>query len=257
MIEVRDLRMAYRSVALRRLGDLFSAGTPRLALDGVSLRVAEGEAAAVVGENGAGKTTLLKILAALVIPASGEARLGGADVLREPLRAKHLAGFMSSQERSFYWRLTVRRNLEFFAALYGMSRREAAARVEALAHATGLAPHLDAPFRSLSSGLQQRAGLARALLHRPRVLLLDEPTRSLDPAAARAYLDLMERIRREERLTVLFSTHAARELPLAGRVHVLRRGRFVWEGSPAELAARGGGSAENGLVAAMGEGGET
>ncbi|UCF81099.1 MAG: ABC transporter ATP-binding protein [Acidobacteriota bacterium] len=240
MIEVHELRMVYRSVSLRYVGDFFSAPVKHVALGGVSFEVREGETAAVVGRNSAGKTTLLKILAGLVLPASGSARVGGFDVLKEPVEAKRRIGFMGSQERSFYWRLTARQNLQFFAALYDLRGGAAAARVEEVSGMLDVGEHLDRPFRSLSSGVQQRMGLARALLHRPRLLLLDEPTRSLDADSAARFLELLERISREESLTVFFATHTARDLRLARRIHVLDRGRFTWRGTSKEFLAAGG-----------------
>jgi ABC-2 type transport system ATP-binding protein len=240
VIEVRDLRMVYRSVSLRHMGDFFSAPVERDVLDGVSFEVREGETAAVVGRNSAGKTTLLKILAGLVLPASGGARVGGFDVLKEPMEAKRCIGFMGSQERSFYWRLTARQNLQFFAALYDLRGDAAAARIEEISEMLDVGEHLDRPFRSLSSGVQQRMGLARALLHRPPLLLLDEPTRSLDADSAARFLDLVEKISREERFTVLFATHTARDLRLARRIHVIDRGRFTWRGTSKEFLDAGG-----------------
>jgi ABC-type multidrug transport system ATPase subunit len=244
VIEVHGLRMEYRSVSLRHVGDFFSAPVKHVALDGVSLEVREGETAAVVGRNSAGKTTLLKILAGLILPASGSVRVGGFDVLREPVKAKRCIGFMGSQERSFYWRLTARQNLQFFAALYDLRGDAAAARIEEISGMLDIGEHLDRTFRSLSSGIQQRLGLARSLLHRPRLLLLDEPTRSLDADSAARFLALLEKISREERLAVFFATHTARDLRLARRIHVLCQGRFTWEGTSKEFLATGGKGSE-------------
>ena len=249
MIEVRDLRMAYRSVSLRHVADFFSAPVEHVALDGVSLEVGKGETVAVVGRNSAGKTTLLKILAGLVLPASGSVRVDGLSVLEKPEEVKRRIGFMGSQERSFYWRLTARQNLEFFAVLYGLRGHVASARVEEISETLGVRKYLDRPFRSLSSGVQQRFGLARALLHRPRLLLFDEPTRSLDAEAALHFLNLMEKISREETLTVFFATPTARDLRLAHRIHVLRQGRFAWQGTSEQfLAAAASPSMEEALT---------
>jgi ABC-2 type transport system ATP-binding protein len=232
--------MSYRSLSLHSFWDFFGSPVRRAALDGMSIELAPGETAAVVGRNGAGKTTLIKIFAGLILPSEGEVFVGGADMLREPLAAKRMLGYMSPQERSFYWRLTARRNMEFFGALYGMNAGGVRARAAELAPALGLEDaDMDAPFRSLSTGTQQRMGLMRALLHRPRLLLLDEPTRSLDAAAAASFLDLIAAMSRLEGMAVLYATHIARELRFAARIHVMRRGRESWSGTPEEMEKAG------------------
>lgn len=208
----------------------------RTALDGVSLGVSEGQLVVLLGSNGAGKTTLMKILATLLLPDEGVVRLGGMDVLGEPEAARRLIGFVPAEERSFFGRLTVRQNLEFFAALRGLSARECRARSEELLAEVGLEGREDTRFAELSSGMRQSLSLVRGLLHRPPVLLLDEPTRSLSPDLAHRVQLLLKRRAAEQACTTLFATHNLAEAEvLADRVAILHEGRIVADGPLAEL----------------------
>jgi heme ABC exporter ATP-binding subunit CcmA len=151
-------------------------------LSDLSLSVSPGEAVALIGENGSGKTTLLRILAGVLLPDAGHAVVGGHDVVRDERKARAATGYLSSRENSWQQRLTGRENLEFFAALSGYRRRPARDRARELLGAVGLAADGDRDVRAYSSGMRQRLSLARVLLSRPAVLLLDEPERSLDEA---------------------------------------------------------------------------
>ncbi|MFQ5803672.1 MAG: ABC transporter ATP-binding protein, partial [Candidatus Methylomirabilales bacterium] len=156
-------------------------GPGAVAVDGVNLSVPAGSVLAILGPNGAGKTTLLRILAGLVLPSAGHAKICGLHVVQGEARAKGLVGISLGDDRSLYARLSGRRNLEFFAALYGMSRREARERIDELGNLLEIP--FDQSVQASSSGIRQRILIARALLHDPAVLLLDEPTKSLDPAS--------------------------------------------------------------------------
>jgi len=197
-----------------------------LAVDCVSLTVAQGELFGLLGPNGAGKTTLVKMLCTLILPTSGSARVLGVDI-DDTRRLRHLIGLASGDERSFYWRLTGRQNLEFFAALYDLPEAEARQRIETLLAQVELLDAADRPFRVYSSGMRQRLAIARALLHRPRVLFLDEPTRSLDPVASRQLQDFIRRdLVDRQGMTVFLTTHRLDEAQrLCDRIAIMHRGQ--------------------------------
>ena len=212
------------------------------ALLGVSFQVSAGEVAALIGTNGSGKSTLLRILATLLVPSSGHALVAGYDVERQASQVRAQLGFHSATDGGFYSRLTARENLNFFAAMNNLFDAEAARRLEELTELMGLGTFLDSQVRTLSTGQVHRLGLARAMIHRPSVLLLDEPTRSLDPMAAtefRRFLktELVDR----HGATVLFASHTLAEVEqLADRVALLDGGRLVACDSPRGLRAATG-----------------
>jgi ABC-2 type transport system ATP-binding protein len=201
---------------------------PVLALENVSLTVRRGEILGLIGTNGAGKTTLIKILATLVLPTGGQATVDGWDLVRDSEQVKGVVGLVTGDERSFYWRLTGQQNLEFFAAFQGLSAEASTKRIDELKQQLGL-DVLDRPFGLYSTGMRQRLAIARALLRRPSVLLLDEPTRSLDPlAAGRLHRFLRDTLVRELGCSVLLSTHSLHEAKaVCDRVAVLHHGRLL------------------------------
>jgi len=154
------------------------------ALAGVSFSVEPGDAVALIGENGAGKSTLLRVLATLILPSRGQAEISGCDVVSDGAGARKQLGYYTSGDEGFYGRLTGRENLRLFATMNNLMRREASRRIDELAELLGMDEILERQSRTYSTGMLQRLGLARSLLHAPAVLLLDEPTRSLDPLAA-------------------------------------------------------------------------
>ncbi len=156
---------------------------PVCALRALDVSIHRGEILGLLGTNGAGKTTLLKILATLILPTSGRVTVEGYDVAGQADQVKGIIGFGTSEERSFYWRLTGRQNLEFFAAFQGLSADATRGRIQQLREQLGMEA-LDRTFGVYSTGMRHRLAIARALLRQPRILLLDEPTRSLDPLAA-------------------------------------------------------------------------
>ncbi len=226
-------RRSLREMALRPL----RRAERITALDGLSLETRAGEIFGLLGPNGAGKTTFLKILAGLVLPTAGRALVGGADVARDEGGVKRSIGFVTSDERTFYWRLSGRENLDFFARLYGLAASRARATSHALLAEMDMQGIADRPFMSYSTGMRQRLGIARALLHDPPVLCLDEPTRSLDPIAAKHLRRfVVERLNRERGKTVLLATHNLQEAEeMCGRLVVLDRGRILRLGSAAEI----------------------
>jgi ABC-type multidrug transport system ATPase subunit len=212
------------------------------AVDGVTLDVDAGEVFGLLGPNGAGKTTLLKMLATLVLPDAGSAAVEGLDVVRDAARVRRVVTPVIADERSLNWRLTARENLELYAALLEVPRREWRARIDALLGDVGLERAGSRLVNALSSGMRQRLLIARALLARPRVLLLDEPTRSLDPITARAFRTLLrEELVGRRGCTILLATHNTEEaFELCDRVAVLHQGRIVACGPARGLAARVG-----------------
>ncbi|MCX6573635.1 MAG: ABC transporter ATP-binding protein [Candidatus Aminicenantes bacterium] len=211
------------------------------ALDGLDLEVGRGRVFCLLGPNGAGKTTLLKILATLVLPDGGRALVEGHDVAREPGRAKAAAGFAVGDERSFYWRLTGRQNLEFFAALYGLRGGDRDRRVSELLRLAGLDEAADLRFNGYSTGMRQMLAFARALLADAAILLVDEPTRSLDPQAAdRIRSFLRSELAGRQGKTVLWATHDLGEAAdCADDIAVIDRGRIRLSGPAASLAGGG------------------
>jgi ABC-type multidrug transport system ATPase subunit len=204
-----------------------------VALDGIDLDVGAGEIVALLGPNGAGKSTLLRILGTTVLADAGRATVMGYDVALDAIAVRRSTGLMIGDERSWYWRLTGRHNLEFFAALHGLRRPAARARAQQLLGEVGLEQAADRRFAGYSSGMRARLSLARALISEPPVLLLDEPTQNLDPVAAARFRETVLELAEERGTGVLFATHDLHEAAeIATRVIGLARGRvaFVREG---------------------------
>lgn len=182
-------------------------------LAGASLEVEAGEVVCLMGQNGSGKTTLLRLSAGVLLPDSGRVSvLGGNPAASTSVRSR--IGFLSSSERSFYWRLSARRNLLFWGSLQGLHGRRLRRAVADAASLTGCGDVLDRRFEDISTGMRQRVGLARAILHTPRLLLLDEPTRSMDGPAAASFVSTVRDLA-EGGAAVLMSTHSPAE---AGRL---------------------------------------
>jgi ABC-type multidrug transport system ATPase subunit len=210
------------------------------ALRGVSFDVQRGEAVALLGTNGAGKTTLLRILATLLLPTKGRARVAGFDPAREPAAVRNHIGYHAGSDLGFYPRLTARENLRFFGRLNHLSDAYLETRIPAAAQQFQVADCLDRQVRTLSSGTIQRLSLLRALLHQPQVLLLDEPTRSLDPLAAGDFRRFLKsEILGRHGTTLLFASHTLSEIEfLADRIAVLKDGRLVAFDCAAALKSR-------------------
>jgi len=225
----------YPAKNLRQL--IFNSGGRAVsAVKGVSLQIKPGELFVLVGPNGAGKTTLIKMLAGLILPTEGSAKVNGYDVIRDEMRIKESAGLLTGEERSFYWRLTGRENLNFFAALYNLSGEKAKRRIAELIELLAI-EGLDRRFQEYSTGMKQRLAIVRALLNNPQLIFMDEPTKNLDPLAAR---DLRDFIKDElvgaKRKTVLFCTHNLTEAQALGaRIAIMDKGRIKGVGSPGDL----------------------
>ena len=212
------------------------------ALRGISFDVRQGDVLALVGANGAGKSTLLRILTTLLLPTRGSAQICGFDVAHEPAKVRLQIGYHTGADSCFYSRLSGRQNLELFAGLNNLSHQESSQRIAELTDMLGLGTLLDRQVRTLSTGNIHRLGLARAMLHRPSVLLLDEPTRSLDPLAAAEFRRfLLQRIVGELGTTVLFASHTLAEVEqLANCVAILDSGQLLGCDTPQGLRAATG-----------------
>jgi ABC-2 type transport system ATP-binding protein len=210
------------------------------ALADVSLQVREGESVALLGANGAGKSTLLRIVATLLLPTAGRARVAGHDTLTHSRDVRRQLGYHAGTDHGLYPRLTARQNLLFFGQLNGLSPSMARERISTLATQFALGEFLGRQVRTLSSGTVQRLSLARALLHRPRVLLLDEPTRSIDVIAAAEFRRFLKtQILQPGATSILFASHTLPEVEsLADRIAIIDHGRLLACDSLAALQRR-------------------
>jgi ABC-type multidrug transport system ATPase subunit len=204
-------------------------------LEGVSFEVPRGSVACLVGLNGSGKTTLLKTIATLLTPESGTVSWDGLDVHRRDREAKRRMGFASTEDHSFYGRLSAWMNLWFYAQLFGLSREAFRARIAVLTKDLDLEGILGKSFRELSNGQKQRMLLARATLHDPELILLDEPHQNLDPTASLHLRALLRETWPARGKTLLISTHHLDEaLRISDRWVVLHQGKVAFNGSVAE-----------------------
>ncbi len=237
-ISIQEVSKTY-PIPLTRLKQFFRLKTkqPVEALTEVSFDVREREVFGLIGRNGAGKTTLAKIIATLVQPTSGSVVVRGFDSVRDEGRVREQIGLASAEERSFYWRLTVEQNLTFFARLYGLGARVSRRRIDELLALFEMEDLRRRRFGELSTGNKQRMAVARSLLNSPPVLLLDEPTRSLDPVAAARMRSLIGSLAHAEPpVTVLLTSHNLAEVEeLCDRVAIISRGRIRAIDAPRKL----------------------
>lgn len=226
VVEIRDLVRVYRT--RRKAGE-------KVALGGVSLTVDDSEILGLLGPNGAGKTTLVKILATVLLPTSGTVNVLGSDVAADPRRVRENVGVVFGGERGLYPRISARRNLDFWAALYRLDRRTARRRCSELLERVGLTNRADDAVETFSRGMKQRLHLARGLIHSPRILFLDEPTTGMDPVAAHDFRKLVRELREEGR-TVFLTTHDMAEAEaLCDRVTLIDQGRLVLDEPTAHI----------------------
>ncbi|HEX4575532.1 MAG TPA: ATP-binding cassette domain-containing protein [Gemmatimonadales bacterium] len=228
--------MTAAAIDARGLGKDF--GSVR-ALDHLDLEVREAEFFGFLGPNGAGKTTTVHLLATLLTPSRGTARVAGRDVVQDGLGVRRSIGLVF-QETTLDRDLTVEENLRFAARLWDLPRRLAEPRIAALLAQFGLGERRHDVVRALSGGLRRAVDIARGILHEPRVLFLDEPTAGLDPRARRTLWELIRALRQASGLTVFLTTHYVEEAEPCDRVAVLDRGRLAALGSPAELKRQAG-----------------
>ena len=210
------------------------------AVDGVSFVAADGCITGLLGPNGAGKTTTLRMLAALLVPDAGQLRVDGIDVQLEPQVALARMGLLSDA-RGLYPRLTARENIVYYGRLHGMSDGAASQRADTLAHLLDMTPLLARRTEGFSQGERMKTALARALVHNPPNIVLDEPTNGLDVLATRALRDALRRLRDDEGKCIVFSTHIMQEVErLCDQVIVVAHGRTVAQGTVVSLNAQCG-----------------
>jgi sodium transport system ATP-binding protein len=218
---------------------LAADGTIVPAVDGISFAVAPGEMVGLLGANGVGKTTTMRMLATLLSPTAGTARIGGCDIVADPLGVRRQLGYLSATT-GVPDRLTPREVWQSFGRLHGLDESIIERRVAELVVALDLAACSRRPCGRLSTGQRQRVSLGRALIHEPPALILDEPTSGLDIVAARHLLDLLERLRGEGR-AILLSTHRLQEIELrCDRFLIIHAGRIVGGGTREEMVATAG-----------------
>jgi sodium transport system ATP-binding protein len=233
MIEVHHLRRGFTQGRGRK------ARTVQ-AVDGVSFTAADGCITGLLGPNGAGKTTTLRMVAALLQPDAGRIAVDGIDVAAHPQLALARMGVLSDA-RGLTTRLTARENILYFARLHGVPTGTAESRVESLADMLEMRPLLERRTEGFSQGERMKTALARALIHDPPNIILDEPTNGLDVLATRALREALKRLRDEQGKCIIFSTHIMQEVErLCDQVVVVAHGRTVAEGTVADLSARTG-----------------
>jgi ABC-2 type transport system ATP-binding protein len=203
------------------------------AVDHVSFRIGRGEIMGFLGPNGAGKSTIIRILCGLLRPSGGRATVAGIDVSRNPEGVRQHIGYMS-QKFSLYRDLTVAENLGFFGGIYGVPRAALSERIRFAVNTAGLSGHENALVATLAGGWQQRLALGCAVLHRPPILFLDEPTSGVEPASRRRFWDLIHSLA-SDGVTVLVSTHYMDEAEYCHRIALINHGRLIATGSPAQL----------------------
>jgi ABC-2 type transport system ATP-binding protein len=206
------------------------------AVDSVTLHVAEGEIFGFLGANGAGKTTTIRMLCGLLLPSSGKGTVNGFDIYKENEAIKRSIGYMS-QKFSLYTDLTGRENLVFYGSVYRLSPRDLKERIAELESQLELSGFIDRLTGSIPIGWRQRIALAAALIHRPRILFLDEPTAGVDPVFRRRFWDVLYGLA-DEGKTLFVTTHYMDEAELCRRISVMHRGRIIEEGEPQALVEK-------------------
>ena len=221
-------------ITLRNLSKQYRPRGP-LALREVDLEIQAGEIFSLLGPNGAGKTTLISVLCGLFPPTGGEAVIAGHNVVRDPLAVKRIIGVVP-EEIALYPQMTGRQNLRYFGLLYGLKGSELDRAISEVLEIVGLADRAGERVAHYSNGMKRRLNVGVGLLHKPKIILLDEPTLGFDPESRRHILELVIQLKRERGATILYTTHAIDEAQkLSDRVGILHRGRLIALGTPAEL----------------------
>lgn len=224
-VEVSDLRREFKTKE-----------SPVVALDGVALKVYEGEVFGVLGPNGAGKTTMIRILSTLLLPSSGWAKVMGFDVATEAEKVRRVINMASGAEKAGYDFISAKRNLWFFSQLYGIPNELAEKRIAELSEMLGLTKYLERKFYALSTGYRQRATIARAFVNDPKVVFLDEPTIGLDVMTALSIREFLRAQAKEAGRTIILATHNMAEVEaICDRVAIIDKGRIIASGTPDSL----------------------
>ncbi|WP_291571222.1 ATP-binding cassette domain-containing protein [Clostridium sp. UBA4548] len=220
MIEVNSLSKSFKEIK---------------AVDNISFSVKSGEIVGLLGENGAGKTTTLRMLATMLKPTEGTAKINGYDILTEDSKVRSQIGILFGGEVGLYDRLTARENIKYFAMLNGLSKEEANKNIENLAKALEMEEYIDRRVGKFSRGMKQKVAIARSIVHNPKVMLFDEPTMGLDVTAARIVQNFIFKCK-EENKSIIFSSHSMMEVEkLCDRVIIINKGKIVERGSITEL----------------------
>ncbi len=223
-----------------RVEDLGHSYGKRAALNGISFDVSAGEIFALLGPNGSGKTTLFRILSTLMLPTGGRALIAGFDAARQPVEVRRRIGVVF-QAQSVDIKLTAAENLWHQGHLYGLHGSDLQARIREMLNRVGLADRAKDRVETFSGGMQRRVELAKGLMHRPGVLLLDEPTTGLDPGARRDLWQYLHELRRQEQVSIIVTTHLMEEAERCDRLAILNEGRIVALGTPLQLRGEIGG----------------
>ncbi len=238
-IEVNNLTKEFISskILSSLLSHPFNRKKVIIAVNNVNLQIKRGEAFGLIGPNGAGKTTFIKLLCCLILPTKGTANVFGYDIIKDEEKIKATVGLVSGDERNFYWRLTGRQNLCFFAGLYNLSSKGTRQKIKELSLFLGIEEELDKRFDSYSTGMKQRLSIARCLINDPQILFMDEPTKSLDPPTVQNLrVFIKDKLVNEQKKTVVFTTHNLNEAEsLADRLAIMNEGIVRAYGTIAEL----------------------
>ena len=239
MIDVRELSKHFKEVK---------------AVDKISFVVEKGEIVGLLGENGAGKTTTLRMLATILKPTSGTATVNGYDIVADQGRVRGEIGILFGSEAGLYDRLTARENISYFAELNGMSREETEESINELVELLDMHEYIDRHVGKFSRGMKQKVAIARSIVHKPSVMLFDEPTAGLDVTAARILQQFIIHCKKENK-AILFSSHSMAEVEkLCDRIVMIHKGRILEQGTVAELKEKyGQGNIEELFVELAGE----
>lgn len=230
LLEVQDLARRFK----RGNGDFIDA------VKGISFNIDEGEIFSLLGPNGAGKSTTISMISGLIEPTRGDALIGGHSIVREPLKAKTLLGIVP-QEVALYPKLSARQNLDFFGRMYGMGGKTLARRIDEVLDIIDLVDRQKDLIETFSGGMKRRVNIGAGLLHKPRLVYMDEPTVGVDPQSRRRILDTVFRLRDEYAMTVLYTTHQMEEAQeLSDRVGIIDHGEIIAMGTVDELIQKVG-----------------
>ena len=222
-------------ITVRKLSKQYKPPDGPLAINEIDLHIQEGEIFSLLGPNGAGKTTLIAILCGLFPPTSGEAIIAGHSVVQNPMAVKQIIGVVP-EEVALYSQLSGRHNLRYFGLLYGLSGQELDEAIDDVLTVIGMTDRAGDKVAHYSSGMKRRLNVGVGLLHKPRILLLDEPTLGLDPESRRRILDLVLELKQDHGATILYTTHYMEEAQeLSDRVGIIHHGKIIALGTPDEL----------------------